>query len=269
MSEQQQDVNLSGTPAQDVNAELARLREENARLQAKRDNDERSAFGRLEHEANLRRQRETELADMRKKMAELEQKNFMASLPPEATETLGEKGIVGVKAMIDKSLAGSVSASEELAAIKQRLEQTEKTQQAFIARQSYNANLMSWANQVGAAGLLPRLGPSGDLKDKWAGFAQQYPGAVEAYERGDVEATKAYVKLFMHENPGLSQQTATPSASGGFAPPADSSVYGSQQWLAEVNELERQLDTGQITRADHAKGFAAANAKLAASQKRG
>lgn len=263
------EVNLAGKTGQDkdVAAELQRLREENARLQAKRDNDERSAFGRLEREAELRRQRESELAEMRKKMAELEQKNLYAALPTAAAEALGEAGVAGVKAIVDRSLPASVDLSGELAAIKARQEAAERELQSMKTRAAYNNELVSWAAKNGAAGLLPRLSPSGDLADKWAAFAQQYPGAVAAYDSGDAPATEAYLKLFMLENPGLSQQTATPSASGGFAAPVDSTAYGPQQWLAEVNELEQKLGAGQITRAEHAKGFAAANAKLAAAQK--
>lgn len=262
-------VDLKAKSQMDKDAELARLREENARLQAKRDNDERSAFGRLEREAELRRQREAELADMRRRMAELEAKNAMAALPPESAEALGEAGVKGVRTLLDierQRLPELPTA--KLEEMESRLSALQRQQEETLKRQAYNNALVTWAAQNGTPGLFARLGPGGDLGEKWAAFAQQNPGAVAAFENGDTEGTKAYVRLFMYENPGISQQAATPPQAGGFAAPAGGDAYGPQQWIAEIDELEKKLATGQISRQDHAKAFAEANAKLAAAQKR-
>ena len=267
----EQDVNLSGKTGQDkeMAEELRRLREENARLQAKRENDESSAFGRLARESELRRQREQENEQLRQRMAELEQKNLLAALPPDAAEALGAAGVAGVKAIVDRSLPAVSDPSGKLSELEARLAAAEAAQRDFIARKTYTDSLVSWAAQSGMPGLFARLMPGGDLRDKWAAFAQQYPGALAADKSGDTEGVKAYVKLFLHENPGFSQTAGTPPPSGGFAPPADPKAYGPQQWLAEVNALEAGLMNGTVSKADHAKGVREANAKLAAAQQQG
>lgn len=265
-----EDINLGTAKSQDKDAEIARLREENQRLLAKRDNDERSAFGRLTAEAELRKQREAELAETKRKLAELQSKNVEASLTPAQIEALGQDGVGAVQAIIGMSVPQRGEPGQttgELAEIKSKLAALEQMQQHNALRQAHNAGLVSWAAQSGVPNLFARLAPGGDLAEKWAAFAQQNPKAVEAHESGDTEATKAYVKLFMYENPGITQQAATPSAAGGFASLADSGQYGPQNWLADTNALDERLSTGQISREEYGKGYAEANAKLAASQK--
>ena len=264
-----EDVNLGVQKPQDSTAELARLREENARLQAKRDNDERSAFGRLSAEAELRKQREAELAEAKRQLAELQSKNITASLTHEQVEALGHEGVGAVKAIVDMSIRPQAPAAEggdKFSLLESKLAALEQMQKQNADRQRYNSGLVSWAAANGAPALFARLAPGGDLADKWAAFAAQNPGAVAAYENGDTDATKSYVKLFMYENPGISQQTATPSASGGFSPVAESGQYGPQSWMADTNSLDGKLAAGQISGAEHAKGYAEANAKLAESQ---
>lgn len=264
-----EDINLGIPKPQDKDAENAKLREEIQRLQAKRDNDERSAFGRLAAEAELRKQREAELAEMKRKMAELQSKNVTSSLTPAQLEALGQDGVGAVKAIIDMSVPVQPDVGQQpgkLAELESKLAALEQMQRQNAQRQAYNASLVSWAAQSGAHNLFARLAPGGDLADKWAAFAQQNPSAVTAYESGDTEATKAYVKLFMFENPGITQQAATPSAAGGFAPPADSGQYGPQNWMADTNALDARLAAGQISQAEYGKGYAEVNAKLAASQ---
>lgn len=266
---EQTGINLGVTKPQDKDAELAELRKRLEAAEAKRANDESSAFGRLAKEAELRKQREAELAEAKRTLAELQARNARGVLTPEQIEALGPTGAEGVERMIDAKMAPFSAvppAQADLAPVLSRLEAIEQMQRQNAQRQAYNANLVSWAAQSGAANLFARLAPGGDLADKWASFAQQNPAAVNAYESGDTEATKAYVKLFMYENPGISQQAATPSAAGGFAPPADSGQYGPQNWLADTNALDAQLAAGQLSQADHGKGYAEANAKLAASQ---
>lgn len=263
------DINLGVPKPQDKDAEIAKLREELARAQAKQQNDESSAFGRLAKEAELRKQKEAELADMKRKLAELQAQNVRTVLTPEQLEALGESGTSGVEKLIEAKLAGmqpQMTASPDLTPLVSRLEAIEQMQRQSVARQAYNNNLVSWAAQSGMPNLFARLAPGGDLSEKWAGFAQQNPSATMAYESGDTEATKAFVKLFLYENPGLSQQAATPSAAGGFATQVDPNAYSPQKWMQETNELDAQLSRGQITKADCDKGYAAANAKLAALQ---
>lgn len=262
------DVNLGAVAPQDKEAENAKLREELARLQAKRDNDEASAFGRLKAEAELRKQKETELAEARRKIAELQAANAKSVLSPEELETLGASGVSGVEKVIDAKIAPLMTpASDSVTPLMSRLTALEAEMQKRAAREAYAQQLVGWAAANGAPGLMSRLSPGGDLADKWKAFAAQNPNAVRAYEAGDIETTQAYVKLFVFENPGISQQAATPSAAGGFAPPADSAQYGSNQWLADTAALDERRASGQITQADWAKGYAEANAKLAASQK--
>ena len=262
----QLDVNLGVAKPQDKDAEIAKLREELARAQAKQQNDESSAFGRLRAEAELRKQKEAELAEMKRKLDEMQAKNAKSVLTPEQIEALGDKGAEGVEKMIEAKMAAiapaAPNAQADVTPILARLEAMERA----AVRQAYNANLVSWAAQSGTPNLFARLASGGDLADKWAAFAQQNPNAVAAYENGDTEATKAYVKLFMYENPGISQQAATPSAAGGFAAPADPNQYSSKMWLDETNALDAQLQSGQIKQAEWQKAYEAANAKLAAMQ---
>ena len=269
----EREVNLGVAKTQDKDAEIAKLREENQRLQAKRDNDEASAFGRLEVEAKLRKQRETELADVNRRLSEMQAKNARTVLTPEQIEALGPTGAEGVERMIEAKMAPFSSAQPpvqtDLAPVLSRLEAVENMQKQAFARQAYNSNLVTWAAEGGIPNLFARLAAGGDLSEKWAAFAQQNPRAVEAYESGDTEGTKAYVKLFMYENPGISQQAATPSAAGGFAPPAGTPQYGPQNWMDDTNALDARLLSRQITPAEHGKGYAEANAKLAASQTNG
>lgn len=262
------DVNLSGgTPSLDKDAEIARLREENARLAAKRDNDESSAFGRLAREAELRKQREAELAEANRKVAEFQAKSARSVLTQEQLDVLGEVGAAGVES-IAKAVVAPFAAPTDSAAVLERLQNLERAQQLAAARSAYNQRLVSWATQNGAPNLLSRLSPGGDLAGLWATFAQQNPGAVAAFESGDVESTQAFVKLFMYENPAISQQSATPAASGGFEATGTSRQYGPSEWMAETAALDAQRESGQITQADWSKGYVAANAKLAATQKR-
>ena len=266
---EQQGINLGVAKPQDKDAEIAKLREELAKAQAKRDNDERSAFGRLAAEAELRKQREQELNETKRQLAEIQAKNARGVLTQEQIEALGQTGAEGVERMIEAKMAPFSAVppvQTDLAPVLSRLEAVEQMQRQAFQRQAYNANLVSWAAQGGVPNLFARLAPGGDLAEKWAAFAQQNPAAVSAYESGDTEATKVYVKLFMYENPGISQQAATPSAAGGFAAPADPNQYGPQNWLADTNALDAQLSSGQIKKAEYDKGYAEANAKLAASQ---
>lgn len=265
-----EDINLGIKKSQDKDAEIARLREELAKAQAKQQNDESSAFGRLRAESELRKQKESELADMKRKLDELQAKNAKSILTPEQLEALGDTGASGVEKIIEAKLAAlnpaNPSNPTDLTPIVSRLEAIEQMQRQSALRQSYNANLVSWATQSGMPALFARLAPGGDLSEKWAAFAQQNPSAVSAYENGDTEATKAFVKLFLFENPGISQQAATPSAAGGFAPPADPNQYSPSNWLADTEELDARLKSGQIKQAEWEKGYAEANAKLAALQ---
>lgn len=265
----QNDVNLGAPKPQDKDAEIAKLREELAKAQAKQQNDESSAFGRLARESELRKQREAELAETKRKLEELQSQNVKTVLTPEQFEALGETGLSGVEKIVQTKLAGfqpqSPSATD-LTPVISRLEAIEQMQRQSTQRQAYNSNLVSWAAQSGMPNLFARLAPGGDLSEKWAAFAQQNPSATMAYENGDTEATKAFVKLFLFENPGISQQTETPSASGGFATQTDPNQYSPAKWLAETNELDVQFSRGQISKADYDKAYVAANAKLAALQ---
>lgn len=262
------DINLGVTKPQDKDAEIAKLREELSRAQAKQQNDESSAFGRLAKEAELRKQKEAELADTKRKLDELQAKNVRTVLTPEQLEALGETGAAGIEKIVEAKLAGLPPqfTPQSDPTVLSRLEAIEQMQRQSAVRQAYNQNLMSWAAQGGMPNLFARLAPGGDLSEKWASFAQQNPSATQAYESGDTEATKAFVKLFMYENPGISQQAATPSAAGGFAASADPNQYSPQMWLQQTGELDAQLSRGQITKADWDKGYAGANAKLAALQ---
>lgn len=261
-------VDLGVKPQADKDAENARLREELARFQAKRENDEASAFGRLKAEAELRKQRETELADAKKRIAELQAANAKSVLSPEELEVLGTAGAAGVEKMVDAKIAPLMApATDAVTPLMSRLTALEAEMQKRAARDSYTQSLVGWAAANGAPDLFARLSPGGDLADKWAAFAQQNPGALQAYESGDTGTTQAYVKLFIYENPGISQRTGTPPASGGFAPAADQIQYGPQQWMAETTALDEKRASGQITQADWGKGYAEANAKLAAAQK--
>lgn len=262
------DINLGVPKPQDKDAEIAKLREELQKAQAKRDNDEASAFGRLRAEAELRKQKEAELAEAQRKLAELQSHNVRNVLTPEQLEALGDTGTAGVEKIIEAKLAGlqpqhGIQADP---AILSRLEAIEQMQRNTMARQAYNSNLVSWAAQSGMPNLFARLATGGDLSEKWAAFAQQNPSATQAWENGDTEATKAFVKLFIYENPGISQQAATPSAVGGFTASADPNQYSPAKWLQETNELDAQLSRGQIQKAEYDKGYASANAKLAALQ---
>jgi len=263
------EINLGVTKPQDKDAELAMLREKLARAEAKQLNDESSAFGRLAKEAELRKQKETELAETKRKLAELQAQNVRTVLTPEQLEALGERGTEGVEKLIEAKLAGmqpQFVAPIDQTAVLSRLEAVENMQRQSIQKQAFNSNLLSWAAQGGMPNLFTRLAPGGDLSEKWATFAQQNPSATQAYDAGDAEATKAFVKLFIYENPGISQQTATPSAAGGFTVSADPNQYSPAKWLQETNELDAQLARGQIAKAEFDKGYAAANAKLAATQ---
>ena len=263
------DINLGVPKTQDKDAEIAKLREDLARAQAKQQNDESSAFGRLAKEAELRKQKEAELADVNRKFAELQSRNVRTVLTPEQLEALGECGTSGVEKLIEAKLAGMQPQNgiqSDLSPLVSRLEAIEQMQRQSVARQAYSNNLVSWAAQSGLGNLFARLATGGDLTDKWASFAQQNPSATQAYESGDTEATKAFVKLFLYENPGLSQQAATPSAAGGFAVSADPNAYSPAKWMQETNELDAQASRGQITEAQKAQGYATANAKLAALQ---
>lgn len=265
----QSDINLGVNKPQDKDAEIAKLREDLARAQAKQQNDESSAFGRLAKEAELRKQKEAELADVNRKLAELQSRNVRTVLTPEQSEALGETGLSGVEKLIEAKLAGMQPQNAlptDFAPVLSRLEAVENMQRQGAQRQAYISNLMSWAAQSGMPSLFARLAPGGDLSEKWAGFAQQNPSATQAWENGDTEATKAFVKLFMYENPGISQQAATPSAAGGFATQVDPNAYSPTMWLQETNGLDAQFKSGQITEADCKKGYATANAKLAAIQ---
>lgn len=265
----QNDINLGVTKPQDKDAELAALREKLARAEAKQLNDESSAFGRLAKEAELRKQKEAELAEANRKLAELQARNVRTVLTPEQSEALGESGLTGVEKLIEAKLAGmqpQYTAPLDQTAVLSRLEAVENLQRQSIQKQAFNNNLLSWAAQGGMPNLFTRLAPGGDLSEKWATFAQQNPSATQAYESGDAEATKAFVKLFIYENPGISQQTATPSAAGGFATQVDPNAYTPATWLAETNALDAQLSKGQIAKADYDKGYLTANAKLAALQ---
>lgn len=263
------EINLGVTKPQDKDAELAKLREELARAQAKQLNDESSAFGRLAKEAELRKQKEAELAETKRKLAELQAQNVRTVLTPEQSEALGESGLTGVEKLIEAKLAGmqpQLGNPLDQTAVLSRLEAVENMQRQSIQKQAFNSNLLSWAAQSGMPNLFTRLAPGGDLSGKWAEFAQQNPSATQAYDAGDAEATKAFVKLFIYENPGISQQAPTPSAAGGFAVSADPNQYSPATWLAETNALDAQLSKGQISKADFDKGYAAANAKLATLQ---
>lgn len=263
------DINLGVPKLQNKDEEIAKLREELARAQAKQLNDESSAFGRLAKEAELRKQKETELADAKRKLAELQAQNARTVLTPEQLEALGESGTSGVEKLIEAKLAGmqpQIQSPLDQTAVLSRLEAIENMQRQSIQRQAYNQNLVSWAAQNGMPNLFARLAPGGDLSEKWASFAQTNPSATQAYEIGDTEATKAFVKLFIYENPGISQQTATPSAAGGFATQVDPNAYSPAKWLQETNDLDAQLSRGQVSKADYDKAYLAANAKLAALQ---
>ena len=265
----QNDVNLGVPKPQDKDAEIAKLREDLARAQAKQQNDESSAFGRLAKEAELRKQKETELADANRKLAELQARNVRTVLTPEQLEALGETGTSGVEKLIEAKLAGMQPQNglpTDLTPLVSRLEAIENMQRQSAQRQAFNSNLLSWAAQSGAPNLFARLAPGGDLSEKWAAFAQQNPSATQAYDSGDAEATKAFVKLFIYENPGLSQQAATPPAAGGFAVSADPNQYTQVKWLQETEALDAQVKSGQITEAQRLKGYAEASAKLAATQ---
>lgn len=268
-------VNLTGKPGkgEDMAAELARLREENAKLQAKRDNDERSAFGRLEKEAEQRRKVEQEAAEMRRKIAELEAKNAYAALPPDSAEALGEAGVRGIRTLLDSERERFAQAIplDKFATIEARLEAAERQQleqASFLKRQSYNSILTSWAASAGMPGLFTRLAPGGDLSEKWAQFAAARPGVQVAFESCDTEGTKDYVQLFLYANPGLQQAVASPSQSGGFAAPLDPNAYTIDQWRADTRKLDEDAEAGRITMRQHAEGTAAATAKLAASEQR-
>ena len=263
------DVNLGVPKAQDKDAEIAKLREELERAKAKQQNDESSAFGRLAKEAELRKQREAELAETKRKLDELQAKNVRNVLSPEQLEALGDTGMSGVEKIIEAKLAAlqpQIAAPTDQTAVLSRLEAIENMQRQSMARQAYNSNLMSWAAQSGMPNLFARLAPGGDLSEKWAAFAQQNPSATLAYETGDTEATKAFVKLFIYENPGISQQTATPSAAGGFATTADPNAYTPAMFVRDTNELDSKYSKGTISKADYDKGYVEATAKLAASQ---
>jgi hypothetical protein len=264
------DVNLGVEKTPDKDSEIAELRKRLEAAEAKRVNDENSAYGRLAKEAELRKQRETELAETRRQLAEFQAKNARSALTPEQIEALGETGAAGVERLVEAKLA-PLSAQQpgatDLSPVLSRIEEIERNMRAAQARQTYTNSLVTWAASNGMPDLFARLSKGGSLAEKWAAYAQQNPAAVAAFENGDTENTLAHVKLFLFEHPGLSQQAATPSASGGFAAPANPQTYGPQEWLKEVNALEERLATGQITRAEHAKGFAEANAKLSAAQK--
>jgi hypothetical protein len=264
-----QDMNLGVTKPQDKDAEIAKLKEELAKAQSKQLNDEASAFGRLAKEAELRKQKEAELAETRRKLDELQAKNVRNVLSPEQLEALGDTGMSGVEKIIEAKLAAlqpQIAPPLDQTAVISRLDAIEQMQRQSMARQAYTSSLMSWAAQSGMPNLFARLTTGGDLSDKWAAFAQQNPSVNTAWENGDTEATKAFVKLFLYENPGISQQAATPSAAGGFAQSADPNQYSPNAWLSETEALDAQLKTGQITKADWDKGYAEANAKLAALQ---
>lgn len=265
----QNDINLGVNKPQDKDAEIAKLREELARAQAKQQNDESSAFGRLAKEAELRKQREAELAEMKRKVDELQAQNVRKVLTPEELEALGDTGTAGVEKIIAAKMAAfqpQIVQQPDVTPVLSRLEALERQIQQSAQRQAFNSNLLSWAGQIGMPSLFARLAPGGDLSEKWAAFAQQNPSAPLAYENGDTEATKAFVKLFLYENPGISQQAATPSAAGGFAVSADPNQYTPQKFVQETDELDSKLRNGQISEADWSKGYAAANAKLAALQ---
>lgn len=265
-----QDVNLKVEKPQDKDAEIARLRQEVERLQAKRDNDENSAFHRLRKTADEMKSVQAELAEARRKIAELQSKNVTAALTPEQLEALGQDGVKAVKAMIDMSVpqpAAVPQSSDEVSALRAELESFKLENQRQMLRQAYNANLVSWAAAEGQPGLFARLAPGGDLAEKWAAFAQRFPGAVAAYDSADTEGTKAFVRLFLYENPVVSQQTVTPSASGGFAPPADPNVYTPQMWKTDTDALDEARAARRISEADYMKGYAEANAKLSAGRK--
>lgn len=263
------DINLGVPKTQDKDAEIAKLRAELEKATAKQQNDEASAFGRLRAEAELRKQREAELAETKRRLDELQATNVRAVLTPEQLEALGDSGTSGVEKIIEAKLAGikpQFAIPPDQTAVLSRLEAIENMQRQSVARQAYNNSLLSWAAQGGMPNLFARLAPGGDLSEKWATFAQTNPSATQAYDNGDTEATKAFVKLFLYENPGISQQAATPSAAGGFTAPADPNQYSPAMWLQETNGLDSQLSKGTITKADYDKGYAAANAKLAALQ---
>jgi len=263
------DINLGVPKTQDKDAEIAKLREDLARAQAKQQNDESSAFGRLAKEAELRKQKEAELAEVNRKLAELQARNVRSVLTPEQLEALGDSGTSGVEKLIEAKLAGmqpQMTTSPDLTPLVSRLEAIENMQRQSVARQAFNNNLLSWAAQSNMPSLFARLAPGGDLSDKWATFAQQNPSATSAYENGDTEATKAFVKLFLYENPGLSQQAATPSAAGGFTTQVDPNQYSPQMFVRETDELDSKFSKGLITDAERNKGYQAANAKLAALQ---
>lgn len=269
-----QDMNLGVTKPQDKDAEIAKLKEELAKAQSKQLNDEASAFGRLAKEAELRKQREQENAELKRKVDELQAQNVRNVLTSEELEALGDTGAEGVEKIVAAKLAAlqqQHASQVDIAPLLSKLEAMEQAQRQLIAsnsRQAYTSSLMSWAAQSGMPNLFARLTTGGDLSDKWAAFAQQNPSVNTAWENGDTEATKAFVKLFLYENPGISQQAATPSAAGGFAQPADPNQYSPNAWLSETEALDVQLKTGQITKADWDKGYAEANAKLAALQSR-
>ena len=179
-------------------------------------------------------------------------------------------GLTAVEKIIEAKLAGlhiqQPPVATDQTPILSRLEAIERMQQQSMQRAAYTSNLLSWAAQGGMPNLFARLAPGGDLSEKWAAFAQQYPNATAAYDNGDTEGTKAFVKLFLYENPGISQQAATPSAAGGFAAPADPNQYTPQMFIRETDELDSKFSQGLISEADRTKGYAAANAKLAALQ---
>jgi hypothetical protein len=263
------DINLGVPKPQNKDEEIAKLREDLARAQAKQQNDESSAFGRLAKEAELRKQKEAELSEANRKLAELQARNVRTVLTPEQLEALGESGTSGVEKLIEAKLAGMQPQNglpPDLSPVLSRLEAIENMQRQGAARQAFNSNLLSWAAQGGMPNLFARLAPGGDLSEKWATFAQSNPSATQAYESGDTEATKAFVKLFMYENPGISQQTATPAAAGGFTTQVDPNQYTPQMFVRETDELDSKLKNGQITQAEWGKGYGVANAKLAATQ---
>lgn len=252
-------------------AELARLREEVARLQRKRENDENSAFGRLEREAEMRKQRERELEEMRKKVAEFEAAQVEKTLSPEQLEALGTDGVRAVQSIVQKTVTvppANPFGGDKQTEIEQRIAAMEAAMQADARRRAYSAGVGAYASAMGVQNLLPRLSEGGDLGERWKSFVMGQSGLQQSLDAMDVNATNMALQLFLYSNPDIASPVPTPSQAGGFAAGAAAPAYGMAEWSADTKKLDDDFKAGKISQQEQYKGFLAASAKLAAAQKR-
>ena len=252
-------------------AEIARLREEVARLQSKHDNDERSAFGRLEKEAELRKQREREIEEMRKKMAEFEAAQVEKTLTPEQLEALGTDGVRAVRAIVEKTVPvppANPFGGDKQTELEARLAALEAATRADAMRRSYSAGVGAYATAMGVQNILPRLSEAGDLAERWKTFVVSQPGLQQSLDSFDVNATNMALQLFLYRNPDIASPAPTPSQAGGFAAGAAAPAYGMAEWTADTMKLDADFKAGKISQEAQYKGFLEASAKLAAAQKR-